>query len=176
MLGSRTQIRTRSSYTMKNALRFKDVFDKAIANWKDGSVRDKDLFIFFSEVAMNPYTLQQRLNDALRWLIDNADTLDKNFKTNEARDYAMLRGLIRFRFELDKVRVGFMSFGKIAFNEGPKNAIDWKSKLTSFLISEEKLFRLDGIMLGDDDIAYINKLIPTGVEKFVTRESITIIK
>lgn len=79
----------RKSYNKENTLRYKEVIDAAVRNQKQAFI-DRAVA---GNISVS--TLQHRLNEALRWLIDNND---KEFPSNSIKchEYNTFRQKIRF--------------------------------------------------------------------------------
>src|SRR5438046_284845 len=176
---SQRRILPRSTYTPKNAFRWKPIFDEMLAS------REEVLIPFKQDdlKKVSPLTLRQQLSDGLLWLVDNSpEEIDKNNKYPR-QDYQLLRSEIRMTIEENGVRLLFKNLQQKPAKSIKISSEDqehWKERFSSFINSNEaNLLFLKNLSLSERDQEFIKNTLSTisaGWEYEVTEHSIKIIK
>src|SRR6266516_2439218 len=88
---SQRRILPRSTYTPRNAFRWKPIFDEMIASREEILIPFKQN----NEREVSPLTLRQQISDGLLWLVDNSpEEIDEKNKYSR-QDYQLFRSEIR---------------------------------------------------------------------------------
>jgi hypothetical protein len=168
--------RTRSSFSVQNALRFKRIFDQAIVNRKNVRIKIKG----------SPVAYHTKCSDALKWLMlfQDQEHIDSLGNKHEQGAYARLRGEIKFR-HLEKdpeyIRLSFVHFEQEpAYQEmdveaAQSKSLDelrsenklqigesWKEKLLrEFVESDDKsrVYKMEGLRLNEDEQAMAESIL-----------------
>lgn len=180
----------RSSYTPKNVLRFLLIFDRLLDQVKSKHITGG--FIKYTDYAdMKPTTLQNRITDALKWLMDNSDNpaqiakLQPMVLKHKSDDYKLLRLIMKTRTEHQGIRLTIMAgitpdvFIRDAVDVGPtQTARDWKIVLASFLQdSSQKVTNINNCSVTPADEAWLASVTKeAGVEYMLVGDKLTLMK
>jgi hypothetical protein len=156
-------------YTHEYGLAMKAVADKMLTSKND------QIFELEHFPSLRINSLYSRINQGIRFLLENMDTPDKK--------YATWRAVIIVRNEKDAIRLSFNpAFKDVKFNARevtPKTDRSYKDKIDDFLESnDERILVIKDLALSTEEaLTIINSL--RQLEKInyeVTRESIRIVK
>lgn len=156
----------RPSFTQTNADRFLEIFDSLL------ETEGQDMFIDPIILDIKASTLKHRMSEALLWL-----TMFKHPKSKrEPKDYAYLRGIIRFKFAVHNGAMGVQVHFTFNLRKSIKasdaqaycpGANDirrrtWKEKVLEFLEDgNEEVFIMDakalGCILSEEDQNWLKK-------------------
>lgn len=170
----------RSTYSRKNGLQFKSVFDKCL---REG----RAVLVPLAGSGYTLLSLRQKLNDGLLWLMDNyepgkgpVDGTDGYTK----KDYERLKLFTKIRIKEDGVLIDYNTriLHAVVGNRTPKEILEevsaWKSRLLGFLDNgaESKLF-INNLNLAPTDIEWCKTILRgSGFEFSVDEHSIKVIK
>lgn len=94
-------VKRRSSFSGANAMRFKEIFDDAIATHADIRIK----------IRGSPSSFHTKCSDALKWLMlyNDFEHQDSKGRLHKQDDYKKLRGEIKFKYteQTDSVRLAF---------------------------------------------------------------------
>lgn len=167
-------LRPRSTYTPRNAQRFKPIMDRAIRDKKNLKIK----------ITGSPTAFQIKCSDALKWLVDYHDKehIDSLGNLHHQGSYASLRGTCRFRFGTGRnegyillvfsVNEGIPEIAEFTEEEKEakldamvKEPKDWRAELlTNFIeppsgIRSNSAYILEGIKLSTEEQRFAEKLL-----------------
>ncbi len=178
----------RKTLTKVNALRFKEIFDRALDN------PGEDIFVGLDLIGLSLSTAHNRIGEALLFL--NLFEIEKS--KYKMQDYQWLRGMIKFKlmtsgdkpgigiiFKKSQAPIKYASAESISNNEvgdETKQNRYWKEVVINWLESDQELLNLNGIeqigcRLMPEDIQWLRETFIKGdIEHEITPSSIKAIK
>lgn len=152
-----TIICARSTYTEKNALAFKPYFEQ----WEKTGEEVVAPYLEVNCLNNAPLTVKRKSNDALNWLINNAETAAEKERWQR----------IRVRIDVLPLSDGILivtrqhkchgAKSRLAFASETKASINWKQAVFEYLDvaeADSPPFHLKGLTLSSEDIEFVKTI------------------